>query len=154
MARSRIRTTLRQMLSKPARRRLIEGYIKHRYWYNQGSSSLGILDDMFPVEKAIIFVAGLSYIFSGEWVERLPIIIVGGILLAIRILGKWATGAFWHNSDGYDIETEWNRGKVPPGRAEVVNVEDLAIQIAKYVRLDGQSFKKVLEAKNNREEEE
>ena len=53
-----LRKWLRSKIPKLTRRKLISQYVKHRYWYNQGNSSLGVVDDMVPVEKVTILIAG------------------------------------------------------------------------------------------------
>ena len=51
-----------------------------------------------------------------------------------RVVSRWAIGYFWHNSDGYDIESEWNKGKIPPGRVEIINIDELAKKVAKELK--------------------
>ena len=136
---------LRRLIPKQRRRNLLVKFVKHRYWYLQGSNSLNVTDDMIPIEKITIFIAGWTYIISGAWREARWVIIGGAIFFVCRIFVKWFTGYFWHNSDGYEVETEWNKGKVPPGRAEVVNGDALALMIARYLRMDRKDLEKCWE---------
>jgi hypothetical protein len=112
------------MLSKLSRRRLIELFIKHRYLYNQGNNTLAQLA-VIPVEKIAIVAATAKYLI-GDHVSMTVIYIAGGTYLCYRVFIRWFIGFLWHKEDAYDLETEWNRGKVPPSRVEVINCEEIA----------------------------
>lgn len=122
------RAWVREKIPKVKRRRMIEGFVKHRYWYNQGSNALNTMDDLLPIEKVSIVLAtwsGIIYLFKqGIGLEIVLGVIGGAFLLFLRAFGKWAVGWFWHHNDGYDVETEWNTGKVPPQRVKICGFEN------------------------------
>lgn len=133
---NKLRQKVRQHVPKLTRRKAIEGFVKHRYWYNQGNSSFAWLDDALPFQKFVVLmgtISGTSFAF--EYIR--DDIILGAVgataILLVRAGLKWFTGRFWHYNDGYDIETQWNKGKVPPQRVELINADELAEQIAEAV---------------------
>jgi hypothetical protein len=127
---------LRNKIPKTKRRQAIEGFVRHRYWYNQGSNSFNWLDDVFPFSKFVLLVgavSGTSFAFDKIRGDLIFGLVVATLALALRAFGKWFIGRFWHYNDGYDVETQWNKGKVPPQRVELINSEELAEQIADSV---------------------
>jgi hypothetical protein len=124
---------LTDKIPKRTRRNLIESFVKHRYWYNQGNSSFSWLDDAFPFQKFVVLagsVSGASFAFEHLRADLLLGVGVAAVVLGVRAGGKWLVGWFWHYNGGYDVETEWNSGKVPPQRVEIINVEELAEVVA------------------------
>lgn len=112
------------MLAKVTRRKLIELFVRHRYFYNQGNNTLATLS-VIPIEKVAI-VAGATKYLLGDHVSNELIYTLGGAYLIYRVVIRWIIGFIWHRSDGYDIESEWNRGKVPPSRVEIINCDEIA----------------------------
>lgn len=108
--------------AKLSRRRLIEIFVRHRYFYNQGNNTLATLS-VIPIEKIAIIAASVKYLL-GDHISSWVIYTAAGAYLVYRVLVRWMIGYIWHRSDGYDIESEWNKGKVPPSRVEVINWED------------------------------
>ena len=128
-----MRNWLRKTISKKTRHWLIEQFVKHKYWYNQGNSSLSVFDDMVPLAMITMGCAALKYILS-DYIPLNIVYIVFGIFLVFRIFGKWYIGRFWHNNNGYDLETEWNKGKVPPSRVEVINTDEIVEKLIKRLK--------------------
>lgn len=108
--------------AKLSRRRLIEIFVRHRYFYNQGNNTLATLS-VIPIEKIAIIAASVKYLL-GDHISSWVIYTAAGAYLVYRVLVRWMIGYIWHRSDGYDIESEWNKGKVPPSRVEVINWGD------------------------------
>ena len=120
------------MMSKLSRRRLIELFIKHRYWYNQGSNVFAQVA-VIPLEKLAIVAATTKY-FLGDHISNEVIYVLGGIYLIWRVGARWLIGYIWHREDAYDLESEWNKGKVPPSRTEIINCRELACEIREELR--------------------
>uniref|UniRef100_A0A6M3LGL1 Uncharacterized protein n=1 Tax=viral metagenome TaxID=1070528 RepID=A0A6M3LGL1_9ZZZZ len=121
-----MRKWLRRKLSKQTRHKFIELFVKHRYWYEQGhvvTAGFKIVTLM----EILGVVAFCKYMFGD-----LPIgvfVFCGLVWFPVRTLVYWLIGKFWHDNGGYKIQTDWNMGKVPVGRVEVVNLEELAALI-------------------------
>jgi hypothetical protein len=115
------------LLAKLSRRRMIEVFVRHRYFYNQGNNTLATLS-VIPIEKIAIIAASVKYLL-GDHISSGVIYTAAGAYLVYRVLIRWGIGWLWHRSDGYDIESEWNKGKVPPSRVELINPEDIALAI-------------------------
>jgi hypothetical protein len=108
--------------AKLSRRRLIEIFVRHRYFYNQGNNTMTTLS-VIPIEKIAIIAASVKYLL-GDHISSWLIYTAAGVYLVYRVLVRWVIGYIWHRSDGYDIETEWNKGKIPPSRVEIINWEE------------------------------
>jgi hypothetical protein len=108
--------------AKLSRRRVIELFVRHRYFYNQGNNTMTTLS-VIPIEKIAIILAVAKYLL-GDHVDMKLVYAAAGAYFIWRIGLRWVIGYIWHRSDGYDIETEWNKGKVPPSRVEVINWEE------------------------------
>ena len=123
---------LRNKFPKATRRRMICWFVKHRYWLNQGNSSVASLP-WPPLEKMAVVGAVAKYLL-GDHINNWWILVGFGVYCIWRFGIRWVIGWAWHGNNGYDIETEWNRGKVPPSRVEVINVDELAQRVAKLIR--------------------
>lgn len=114
------------------RRRLIAVFVRHRYFYNQGNNVLATTS-IIAIEKVAIIMAAAKYVL-GDHVDTTLVYIAAGVYFTWRIVVRWLIGFYWHRSDGYDVETEWNRGKVPPSRVEMINCEELAAAIWRRIK--------------------
>jgi len=85
---------------------------------------------VLPLEKLAIGAAALKYLF-GEHVSPVVLYSLLGIYFVWRLMSRWLIGWFWHHSDGYTAETNWNKGKVPPIRAEIINVDEVIEGVVK-----------------------
>lgn len=127
-----LRGIIRRVIPKKTRNNLIKIFVKHRYWYAQGNNVLASTA-VISVEKIIIGIAAIKYITSEEvpvWI----IVIVLMVYFTWRILSRWSIGYFWEDNEGYDIEAEWNKVRVPPNRFYMVNIDELAKKVAEELK--------------------
>lgn len=117
------------MRSKLLKRWVLVQFVKHRYWFNQGNSAFASVSAI-PLEKVALVMAAGKYLL-GESVDNWILYVAFGVYCVWRFASRWAVGWYWHRNNGYDIETEWNRGKIPPGRVEIINIDELAEAIVK-----------------------
>lgn len=108
---------------------LISSFIRHRYWFNQGTNVMASTS-VLPLEKVAV-VAGVGKYLFGDHVSPVLLYTVIGGYFVWRLVSRWLIGWYWHRHDGYTVETNWNRGKIPPGRVEVINVDELATAMYK-----------------------
>ena len=127
---------LKGKFPKASRRKLISSFIKHRYWFNQGSNTFAAAS-IVPFEKVALYAAAAKYLL-GDHVSPWLLYPALGAYFVWRVCSRWLVGYLWHYSDGYDVETEWNRNKVPPSRVEMINSEELALKVARCLRCDKQ----------------
>jgi hypothetical protein len=111
---------------------MLTRFVKHRYWLNQGNNVVASLP-WPPLEKIAIVAAVAKYLLSGN-VPDVWILVSFVIYCVWRVGIRWFIGWFWHRNNGYDIETEWNKGKIAPGRMEIINVDELAEAVARRLR--------------------
>lgn len=135
MNKTQLISLLREKFPKASRRHLIEFFVRHRYWFNQGNGAFASLP-WPPVEKIAIVAGVVKYLVGGQ-VSNWWILSCFVVYCVWRFGSRWFIGWFWHGSDGYDIETEWNRGKVPPSRVEVINVDELAQRVVAKILRNG-----------------
>jgi len=134
-----LRQLARTILAKQTRASLINRFVSWEYWYKQGLQVVASFK-LTSVVEILAVIAFVKYMMSGLSSLQITQYIIAGILcglawICLRTWFYWTIGRFWHNNNGYGIQTKWNIGKVPPGRAEVVNAELIALLIAKYSKL-------------------
>lgn len=135
------RSWIRRHISKVKRHSLIERYVRWEYWYIQGLQVVSSFK-LTSVVELLGIIAFCKYFFGDP--PYAILIIVAVVWIPLRSWGYWALGRFWHDGDGYTIQTQWNKGKVPPGRTEVINADELALRIARYSRMGREEFDKNL----------
>jgi hypothetical protein len=116
------------------KRQVLTVFIRHRYWFQQGNNVFASLP-WPPIEKAAIVAATVKYLFG----SNIPDIWIGSAFIVYcvwRFMSRWMIGWFWHRNNGYDLETVWNRGKVPPSRVEIINPEAVAHAVRMELRND------------------
>ena len=127
-------TSIKHVLSRLNRRKLLDLFVRHRYLLNQGNNVVASLP-WPPIEKVAIVAAAAKYLL-GDRIPDVVIIVMFLVYCVFRVALRYGIGYLWHRDDGYSIETLWNRGKVPPGRVEIINIDELAIRTACYMRMD------------------
>jgi hypothetical protein len=120
------------MKGKLIKRWVIVQFVKHRYWFNQGNNAFASVSAI-PIEKVAVIMAAGKYLL-GDHVDTWIVYVVFGLYCVWRFLSRWAVGWFWHRNNGYDIETEWNKGKIPPSRSEIINVDEIAEAVARKLK--------------------
>jgi len=120
------------MKTKLAKRWLLKTFVKHRYWLNQGNNAFASVSAI-PIEKVAVVMAAGKYLL-GDHVDNWVLYGVFGLYCVWRFVSRWAVGWFWHRNNGYDIETEWNKGKIPPSRTEIINLDEIADAVARRLR--------------------
>ena len=127
-----LRDTIRRVIPKTVRRKLIEVFVKHRYWYGQGDQVMASTS-VISVEKITIGIAAVKYI-AGDSVGMAWVGIFIGVYFIWRVLSRWLIGYFWEKNGGYNVEAEWNKERVAPQRFYMLNLDDLAKRIAEEMK--------------------
>jgi hypothetical protein len=120
------------MRSKLIKRWLLVKFVKHRYWFNQGNTAFASMS-VIQVEKLAVIMAAAKYLI-GQDIPNWIVYAFFGVYCIWRFLSRWLVGWFWHHNNGYDIESEWNKGKMPPGRMEIINIDELSEAIVRKIK--------------------
>lgn len=95
--------------------------MKHKFLYQQGTNTVAAFR-VISFEKIVAGVACIKIIF-GEinpwWIGSLAL----GYYI-VRTIIHWMIGYFWEETNGYEIESEWNKDRIPPTRVYVMDEKD------------------------------
>lgn len=114
-------------ISKQRGTGLITWFVRNRYFFEQGGSVIRVFDQ-FSIVNILAGVAFFELVRDLTWRSVLG----GGLVCAYYLasaIWRWTLGKVWHECDGYTVETEWNRDKVPPGRVMVVSSKDQPVVV-------------------------
>ncbi len=144
---NRLRGWIRKKVPKQKRRDLIEAFVHHKGWYDQGLRILASFR-LVQITDVAILMAVFRYI-AGENVSIWWVVAFGAAYYIGRTYLHWWLGRFWEHNKGWDIHAKWNASRVEPGRQVIVNVDELADAVA--LRLaPADPFNRLLEEEKER----
>ena len=128
---NKLRSWLRNNVSKQTRHSIIEKYIKYEYWYRQGQTVLTSFK-LTSIMELMGVLAFVKYMLGEQpmWVYGCICVGFGVVWVPLRTGALILMGKFWHDNKGYDAQTTWNKDKVPPTRTIIINHEDIGKSIA------------------------